>query len=117
MQNVEFESKLQISKDFANENDENSPACKKLRMHCENELNKIIEQKKTNYEKFDEDMEKIIKELSKMPFLKTFDKFVMEHLLTEPTNLEKFISQNENLEKSRDKLGKFVNKVASLVQW
>lgn len=88
MTNVQDEYKDLVSKDF--ESTEDSSANKKLKLHCEKQLKKKVDEKiDTTF--IEADVDKIRKEVVNHAFIKSFESFALEHMLKHSTSLELFI--------------------------
>ena len=49
-----------------------------------------------------EDTDSLLKEIERNPFLKTFEKFVLDNILVEETNLEKFVKNFQDSQHSEE---------------
>ena len=95
MTNLIFEYKTHVNEEFHSNDEESTPACKKLKLHCESEMLKKV-QAQIVPENLEKDIENMKKEICQHTFIQTFDTFALENLLQSDTGLDIFIKHSHN---------------------
>jgi len=99
MLNIQHEYADLVSEDFESSDDSYSPACKRLKRHCQKEMLKKVEGKIIDTNKIDTQVNDLKKDISKHTLIKTFETYADENVFKQKsTALELFIkNRNEYL--------------------